>query len=276
MQVAAVEHHRRERERLREREHGEEADVDERHAPPRRDLRARPRAVRRVAVALAPERLHDAHAGQPFLQRRHRVRDAVAQRKERRPRALAVPQRRPDEERHRHEHDERELPGERHEDDERDGEEHEGADDVDEHEPRERRERLHVGGQPRDEHAGARLLEEGHREGLELVEGGDAQAAEEPLAGARAREHDHALEHGADQHQDQEDNRDDVDHMRVVAVDPAVDRDLREDRGGERHGGRRHHRDPGDDDQPTLRTEDRPDRPLAHAASSWASASSSR
>ena len=41
---------------------------------------------------LLSERLHDAHAGEPLLQRRHRVGDAVTEREERRPRALAVTQ----------------------------------------------------------------------------------------------------------------------------------------------------------------------------------------
>ena len=100
LEVAADDEDRRERERLRERDHREEADVDERDAPPGGDLRARAHAVRGVAVGLPPIRLEDADACEPFLQRRHRLGDPVAKREERRPRPLSVAERRPDEQRH--------------------------------------------------------------------------------------------------------------------------------------------------------------------------------
>ena len=104
-------------------------------------------AVRGVALLLLRERLHDADAGQPFLQRRHRVGDAVAQREERGPRALAIPERRPGEQRQRDQHHEREERREGDEDHDGDDEQQHRADHLDEHLAREGRERLDVRGE---------------------------------------------------------------------------------------------------------------------------------
>ena len=62
------------------------------------------------------------------------------------------------------------------------------------------------------------LLEERHRQRLELVVRRDAQVAQEPLAGPRAAEHDHALEHRAHDDESDEQHDDQVDRVHVVSA----------------------------------------------------------
>ena len=68
------------RHRLRQRDHREEPDVHVRRTPPRADLRPAARLVRLQRPSLPAERLNDAHAREPLLQRRQRLCHAVADR----------------------------------------------------------------------------------------------------------------------------------------------------------------------------------------------------
>ena len=66
--------------RLGERQDCEQPDVHERRAAPRAHLRLAAGPVSLQRPLLAPERLHDANAGESFLQCRQRLRDAVPDR----------------------------------------------------------------------------------------------------------------------------------------------------------------------------------------------------
>jgi len=57
-----------------------------------------------------------------------------------------------------------------------------------------------------------------------------AQVAHEPLARSCACDHDHALEYRPHDDESEIDERNDVDDVRVVVPDAAVDRDLGEQR----------------------------------------------
>ena len=216
------EQHDDQRRRLRKRQKGEQPDVHERRPPPGTNLRLAARAIPLERALLAPERLHDAHAGEPLLQRRQRLGDAIANRVVRTAGAVVEAPTRRHKDRERDERDRGELGGE---EDER----HHGEDDLeraahDLHQglSDELVQGLHVRGQPRNEHARAFALVEAERQCLQLVERGDTQRMQEPLAGSRSEQdlcaHDEGLQGG----EAEEDDRRDVEGMGVVLLDPGV------------------------------------------------------
>ena len=210
------EQHDDQRRRLRQRQEREQPDVHEGRAPPRVHLRLAARVVALERPLLAPERLHDADAGEPFLQRRQRLGDAVADRVVRAARAVVEAPARRDEDRQRDQRDQRELRRQEREHDDREHDLQRAAGDLDERLPHELVERLHVGRQARDEDARALLLEEAERQSLQLVEGRAAQRVQEPLAGPRGQEDLRPHDQRLDQRQHEEDERGDVERCCVV------------------------------------------------------------
>ena len=179
--------HDDQRRRLRQRKEREEPDVHERRTPPRTHLSLATRLVLRHGAILPPERLHHAHAGKSLLQHRERLRNPVANGAVRLARPVMKAPARGDQDRQRHQRDQRQLRRQPDECDDRQDDLQCATRDLDERFTHELVERLHVRRQPRDEHAGPFPLEEAERQRLQLVERRHAQAVEEPLARPRRR-----------------------------------------------------------------------------------------
>ena len=172
---------------------------------------------------LAPERLNHANPGQPFLQRRQRLSDAIADRMVGTAGAVVEAPTRDHEDRQRDEGHARELRGQ---DEQRRHRQHDlerATRDLDQRVADELRQGLDVRRQPRHEYTCALLLEEAEREGLELVERRRPQCAEEALA--RRGGEDDLRAHGEwlQAREAEEDQRRDVQRVRVVLLDAGVD-----------------------------------------------------
>ena len=226
---------------LRKRQERKQADVHERRAAPGMDLGLAARTVALECPLLAAERLHDADAGEPFLQRRQRLGDAVADGVVRVAGAVVKAPARRNQDRQRDQRDERELGREQQQRDDGEHDLQRTARNLDERLADELVQRLHVGRQTRDEHARTLALEEPERQRLQLVEGGDAQRVEEALAGGcreqDLRAHDDRLQAG----EAEKDQGGDVERVQVVLLDAGVDRVANERRARQRDQRRRHH-----------------------------------
>src|SRR5919198_298928 len=251
---------------------------------PGADLRLAARPVLLEGLALAPERLHDAHARKTLLQRCQGLGDTVANRAVGAPGAVVEAPAREDEDRERDERDRRQRGRENDQGGDRQRDLQRAAGDLDERLADELRQRLDVGRQPRDQHPGALALEEAERQGLQLVECGRPQRTQEPLACSRRQEDLRTYDQRLRQGEGEERDRGGIQRRAVVLLDACVhgvaderrprECDQRRNDDGERRA------DVLTTDGPNELTRVPPDDSRrgmgSHAASSSPSASSSR
>ena len=143
------------------------------------------RPKRSVNDALAAERLHDAHALEPLLQRAEVGRDAVADVEVGLVRHPPEPAAREEHRRHDHEHAERELPRQHEDHDDRADEQEDVLDEQHEALRDQLLHRVDVGGHAGDDPAGLLGLEVVERQRHEVAEQPVAHAAQEALADPR-------------------------------------------------------------------------------------------